>query len=133
MYLLYYRGETRNSKKQFDFMKDNHSERVPYIVELKQVLELKSRYGFPWWGIKRTHDRELGIVGGELILLDRQTNEVLAIRRGYIRSGDVRNNLTGVWWLGGYVCPKHGHNTVYMSDFISKVLKGNEGGTNASR
>ena len=133
MYMLYYRGDPQNSKKQFDFMKDNHSERVPYIVESKQVSDLRSRYGFSWRGIRRPHDRELGIVGGELIVLDVQTNEVLAVRRGYIRSGDVRNNLTGVWWLGGHVCPQHGHNTVYMSEFISKVLKGAEGETNASK
>lgn len=133
MYMLYYRGDPQNSKKQFDFMKDNHSERVPYIVESKQVSELRSRYGFSWRGVKRPHDRELGIVGGELIVLDVQTDEVLAVRRGYIRSGDVRNNLTGVWWLGGHVCPQHGHNTVYMSEFISKVLKGAEGGPNASK
>lgn len=132
-YMLYLRGDPRNSKKQFDFMKDNHSERVPYIVESKQVSKLRSRYGFSWRGIKRPNDRELGIVGGELIVLDLQTNEVLAVRRGYVRSGDVKNNLTGVWWLGGHVCPQHSHNTVYMSEFISKVLKGLEGGANASK
>ena len=133
VYLRYYRGDPHNSKRPFDFMQDNHSERVPYIVESKQVSELRSRYGFSWRGIKRPNDRELGIIGGELIVLDIQTNEVLAVRRGYIRSGDVRNNLTGVWWLGGHVCPQHGHNTVYISEFISKVLKGEEGGRNASK
>jgi hypothetical protein len=89
----------------------------------EQAATLKSRHGYTWRGIKRPHDRELGIVGGELIILDLQTNEVLAVRRGFIRSGDVRNNLTGIWWLGGHVCPEHRDANVHTYEFISKVLK----------
>ncbi len=133
VYLRYYRGDPKSSKKDFVFMKGNHSERVPYVVQSEEVSELKSRYGFSWRGLKRAHDRELGIVGGELIILDLQTNEALAVRRGYIRSGDARNNMSGVWWLGGHVCPKYGDNTVYMSEFISKVLKPTEGESHASK
>src|SRR5688500_2297690 len=44
--------------------------------------EHKSRYGYTWRSISRTHDRELGIAGGELIILDLKTNEILAVRRG---------------------------------------------------
>jgi hypothetical protein len=87
------------------------------------VSSLGSRYGYTWRGIKRPHDRELGIVGGELIVLDLQTNEVLAVRRGFIRSGDVPNNLTGVWWLGGHVCPEYRDSHIYTYEFISRVLK----------
>jgi len=104
----------------------------------EQVATLKSRYGYTWRGIKRPHDRELGIVGGELIILDLQTNEVLAVRRGFIRSGDVRNNLTGIWWLGGHVCPEHRDANVHTYEFISKVLKPapsteSKGGSNATK
>jgi hypothetical protein len=85
----------------------------------------KSRYGYVWRGITRPHDRELGIAGGELIVLDAQSNEVLAVRRGFIRSGDVRNKLTGVWWLVGYACPKgkKGRTDFYTFDLIREVLK----------
>ena len=65
----------------------------------------KSRYGYTWRGINRPYDRESGIAGESLLFLTLQTNEVVAVRRGYIRTGDVRNSLTGVWWLGGQVCP----------------------------
>jgi len=92
-------------------------------MNVEEVSTLKSRYGYTWRGIKRPHDRELGIVGGELIVMDLLSNEVLAVRRGYIRSGDVRNNLTGVWWLGGHVCPTYKHANAYTYDFLSKVLK----------
>lgn len=86
---------------------------------------IKSRYGYTWRGITRPHDRELGIAGGELIILDAQSNEVLAVRRGFIRSGDVRNNLTGIWWLGGHACPKgkKGRTDFYTFDLMREVLK----------
>ena len=81
---------------------------------------MKSRYGYTWRGIQRPHDRELGIVGGELIVLDVQTQEALAMRRGFIRSGNVRN-LTGIWWLGGQVCPVK--KALSSSQFIQKVIR----------
>jgi hypothetical protein len=94
----------------------------------EHAYELKSRYGYTWRGIHRPHDRELGIAGGELIVLDLQTHEVLAVRRGYIRSGWMRN-LTGIWWLTGQVCQKYGLRGGRDKDFdfgywfIGKVLR----------
>ena len=104
----------------------------------EEVLTVKSQYGYTWRGVKRLHDRELGIVGGELIVMDLQSNEVLAVRRGYIRSGDVPTNLTEVWWLGGHVCPAYKHANAYTYEFLSKVLKPNsvtasEGGSDATK
>jgi hypothetical protein len=96
---------------------------------------LKSRYGYTWRGITRPHDREFGIVGGEQIILDVQTNEVLAVRRGYIRSGGMKN-LSGIWWLKGQVCPHGLGRAEYSGDnFVISVLKplGREGGKNASK
>ncbi len=90
---------------------------------------LKSQYGFTWRGLTRPHDRELGIAGGELIVLDLKTKDVLGVRRGYIRTGAVRNNLTGVWWLTGKTCPRYGYRDGRNKDFdlsywfIGKVLR----------
>lgn len=85
---------------------------------------LGSRYGYVWRGIARPHDRELGIAGGELIVLDTHNNEVVAVRRGFIRSGDVRNRLTGVWWPGGHTCPRGrpGRTDFYTYDLLGEVL-----------
>ena len=107
-------------------------------MKVEEVSTVNSQYGYTWRGVKRPHDRELGIVGGELIVMDLQSNEVLAVRRGYIRSGDVRNNLTGVWWLGGHVCPAYKHANAYTYELLSKVLKpnlvaGSEGGSDATK
>ena len=92
-------------------------------MSIQEVSTLNSRYGYTWRGIKRPHDRELGIVGGERIVMDLQSNEVLAVRRGYIRSGDVQNKSTGVWWLGGHVCPAYTNANRHTYAFMSKVLK----------
>ena len=93
------------------------------LVEEEMTMP-ESRFGYIWRGITRPHDREHGIAGGELLVINAQTNEVLAVRRGFIRSGDVRNNLTGIWWLGGYACPKgkKGRTDFYTFDFLREVL-----------
>jgi hypothetical protein len=83
----------------------------------------KSQYGYTWRGITRPHDRKLGIAGSELIVLDLQSKDVLAIRRAYIRSGDVRNNLTGIRWMGGHVCSTNSTRLFRTSEFIKGVLK----------
>lgn len=119
-YVRYLRSSEKESKKDYVYMDGTRSHRVPYIVKTEGVPSLKSRYGYTWRGIPRPHDREFGIVGGELVVLDLQTNEVLGIRRGFIRSGGVRN-LTGIWWLGGQVCPVK--KALSSSQFIQKVLK----------
>lgn len=95
----------------------------------EQVHILKSQFGYTWRGISRPHDRDLGIAGGELIVVNLKTKEVVGVRRGYIRSGSVRNSLTGVWWLTGQVCPKFEVRKNRPKDgdfsywFVSKVLK----------
>ena len=43
--------------------------------EATRHSEQRARYGFTWRGIKRPHDRELGIAGGELIVIDLQTTK----------------------------------------------------------
>jgi hypothetical protein len=88
---------------------------------MADVPTLQSLYGYTWRGITRPHDRELGIAGGELIILDLQTNEVLAVRRSFVRSGSVRNNLTGIWWLTAGKCSKE--SLKMDAQFINEVLK----------
>jgi hypothetical protein len=119
-YMRYSRSSTKESKKDYVYMDGTRSHRVPYIVKQEGVPSLKSRYGYIWRGIQRPHDREFGIVGGELIVMDLQTNDVLGVRRGFIRSGGVRN-LTGIWWLGGQVCPVK--KALSSSQFIQRVLR----------
>lgn len=88
----------------------------------KEVEVLQSRYGYTWRGITRPHDREFGIAGGEIIVLDLTTNEILAVRRGFIRGGNVRN-LTTISWLNGQVCPNSGDKREHL--VVKEVLKPN--------
>jgi hypothetical protein len=119
-YQRYYRDEKANPGEKYQTMINGQGVFVPYVVTDAKVPTLKSRYGYTWRGITRPHDRELGIAGGELIVLDMETNEVLAIRRGFARTGGVSNNLTGVWWLTAPSCPNRGLKTT--PKFIQQVL-----------
>lgn len=104
-YRRYYRDINAHPGKRYQTVVNGKSVFVPYIVAEAQTDALKSKYGVTWRGISRPHDRELGIAGSELIVLNLETNEILAVRRGYKRTGGVRN-LTGIWWLTGQTCPK---------------------------
>jgi hypothetical protein len=92
----------------------------PQLIE-ERVKDLKSRYGFTWRGIERPHDRELGIAGGELIVLDLQTNELLGVRRGFLLAAKVLDSPSGVFWLRSQSCPSN----LYGADtkFLHAVLK----------
>jgi hypothetical protein len=92
--------------------------------------EIKSRYGFTWRGISRPHDRELAIAGGELIVVDLQTGEVLGVRRGFARSGFVSNSRSGIQWESAEVCPQlrrqpngFDKSGEFSSWFLAKVLR----------
>ncbi len=119
-YRLYYRDEHSHPGRDYQTAIDGRSVRVPYVVAQRETQLLNSRYGVTWRGITRPHDRELGIAGSELIILNLETNEVLAVRRGFKRTGGVRN-LTGVWWLAGQTCPNLNSRPDHW--FIRDVLK----------
>ena len=121
-YHRYYRDPKAHPGKDFQTAIDGRFVRVPYVVAEQEVETLQSRYGYSWRGITRPHDRELGIAGGEIIVLDLQTNEVLGVRRGFIKSGNVRN-LTGISWINGQVCTSSGDKREHI--FIKEILKPN--------
>ena len=98
---------------------------------LKRAFDpsLKARYGYLWRGISRPNDRNLGIAGGELAVVDLQSGEILGLRRGFIVSGKVRNTRSGFQWEIGAACPANAaapglHKSDHFSySFISKVLQ----------
>jgi len=82
--------------------------------EAKQVSELISKYGFTWRQFQNTLDKLFKVYGGELIVKELATDEILGIRRGYF--------IYSTWpkLMGG--CPKGKHHDITF-EFISKVLK----------
>lgn len=79
---------------------------VPYIVHRELTSVPTARYGMTWRGIDRAIDRQLGIAGGELAIVDMQSGEVLALRRNFARSGQVRG--VEFWWLTANSCVQQG-------------------------
>jgi hypothetical protein len=67
-----------------------------------------TRYGYTWRGIKRQNDREMGIAGGELIVIDLDTSEVLGFRRGFARTGI---GTFGANWEFPSICPDLGYHS----------------------
>lgn len=82
--------------------------------------DFEARYALTWRGLTRPSDRELGIAGGELIVLDMQTGEVLGVRRGYAQ-----------WAREGWgrLCPRYGYYggedkaTSFTFWFVGKVVR----------
>jgi hypothetical protein len=110
------------------------------LETLRKVNEAqrKSRYGYTWRGIVRPLDRENGIGGGEVILVDLETNEVLAVHRGYAQfKMDERVGLIKAGWRNR--CPSIQATGGPYGHFILKVLKPGstslpaEGGHNATK
>lgn len=73
-------------------------------MQQQRVAKLASRYGITWRGIHRPFDRENGIAGGEVIVYDLTTHQVLYVYRNYAFSGRVRNTPDGIWWLTSGGC-----------------------------
>jgi hypothetical protein len=94
-----------------------------FRTEVEPVSELRSAYGLIWRGIKRPHDRELGIAGSEWIVFDLKTNEVLAVRRDYARTGFTRNTPDGIWWLNAQGCSNVLPRDNLTSRFYQFVIK----------
>jgi hypothetical protein len=129
-YRRYYRNENANLGKLFSAWINGRHERIPYIVALEESKEIRSQFGYTWRGIGRQRDRELGISGGELIILDLITKEVLAVRRVFFY-GDIEPPRLGFVWKRP--CP-----LTDEGQFISKVLKPAQfsdvsGGRNATK
>ncbi|HMS82055.1 MAG TPA: hypothetical protein PKD12_00205 [Nitrospira sp.] len=83
----------------------------------------KSHYGYTWRGISRPSDRELGIAGGELIVLDLLTNEVLGVHRGYAKFEiEERMGVSGLQWRKRCSTQLNQSDGVLVP-FILKVLK----------
>jgi hypothetical protein len=81
-------------------------------VNREETDELRARYGFTWRGISRSMDRQLGIAGGEMLVVDLKTGEVLAMRRGFLLGGSDK----GVHWDRMVACPQASTSRSYGKD-----------------
>ena len=118
------------SSPYWPYVRDAPTDRAPVFA--RPVAKPVSAYGYTWRGIRRPHDRELGIAGSELIVLSAQTNEVLGVRRNFALVKRPRNLPAGISWefAGGCKILRHPYSGQLVSKdagfnywFISKILK----------
>jgi hypothetical protein len=95
-----------------------------YKVKQFRVSKLKSRYGYITEDLTTKEMRDHWIGAGRIKIIDLQTNEVLAERKGYFRaSGDMIPADADRWTSSGAgsqgrICPANG-----MWGFLHNVLK----------
>jgi hypothetical protein len=99
--------------------------RSPASVEFREAMT--SRFGYTWREVTSSVERENGFAGGETIVLDLSSGEVLAVLRGFVFSGRVRNR-TSIWWEFGPTCPflnirKRPKDFDLVPWFVSQVAK----------
>ena len=106
-----------------NYRSDGSTHTVPNQVVDVGVSQLRAPYGFTWRGIVRPNDREMGIAGAELIIVDRSTKEALAVRRLFTATSVGKR---GAWWLTAANCSKE--LATLPAQFIYNVLKPSETG-----
>jgi hypothetical protein len=108
--------------RRFRFIEEPHSDkssgRPSYLhasVYSQQAFELSkvevleepsSVYAVTWRGLRRPKDREHAISGVEVIVLRRQTREVMGVWRAFGLTGQTSNEKEGIWWLSAAICPQ---------------------------
>lgn len=68
--------------KYFRFEKDQAN---PTKLLMRPIDQLSARFAYTWRGTPNLDDRKNGIFGGELLTVDRQTGEILGIRRSFTK------------------------------------------------
>ncbi|MDF3031680.1 MAG: exported protein of unknown function [Moraxellaceae bacterium] len=89
------------------------------------IAEPTANYAMSWRGIRRPRDREFNIAGGELIIYDRITREVISASRTFqIAKRDMTRKHGAVWMTAPTCSEKKMRNGgLDFSDYSQRVLK----------
>ncbi len=99
------------------------------------VGTLQSKFALIWRGVKRPRDRELSIAGGEWIIFDLESRDVLAVMRMFGLSPKAQGAPRGIWWLNASQCAgtrtarSAATNSSQLYRFVSRVLQPRREGT----
>jgi hypothetical protein len=115
------RDPSRASGSAINYKSDGSTFSVPNLVVETGTDRIRANYGFTWRGVVRPNDRELGIAGGELLILNLETGEVLGLRRVFRKTVVGQR---GVWWLSAANCSPE--LAILPARFIYRVLKPTE-------
>ena len=91
-----------------------------YPLQEQRVNQINSRYGIYWRGIERPNDRQMGIAGSEILFLDLETNETVAIRRSFILG--VEGTGRDIHWFSTASCPDSIRHRVSLYPMITRVF-----------
>lgn len=94
-------------------------------MQVAGIAQPTARYGYTWRGVKRPRDREFSIAGGEILIYELQTREVLAVRRQFlIQSKHPRSDGSASWELAAR-CPQLPayHDSAEFKQFAFDVLQ----------
>jgi hypothetical protein len=111
--------------KLADFLKTraNESWGEDAFSRVVEVAASKSKYGLTWRGIRREHDINLGVSGGELAIVDFATGQTIALRRGFALDPHAHRGTTNQrWWLGSSGCPHARREFLTLTSFVRKAL-----------
>ncbi len=96
----------RETKRKNYLKATEYDDRTLELSNVEILEEPTSRYAVTWRGLRRPKDREHGISGTEVIVLDWRTNEIVGVWREFGMTGRNREEWDGVWWLNAAICPQ---------------------------
>lgn len=116
-------GYTRErANNQGGSLTDHFRQKDP--MQVAGIPEPTARYGYTWRGIRRVRDREHGIAGGELLIYDRLTKEVLAARRQFLIAAKNPRGTGKAMWEVATSCsqvrayPESGEFSQFLFDVL---------------
>jgi hypothetical protein len=87
------------------------------------VQRSRSRHGFIWWGVRHAGDREHGVAGRELWVVDLVNGKVLARQRSFLNWYPIEQANPMQPSLGYAVCPQSAAGPEALPRFLLRVLK----------
>jgi len=83
-----------------------------------------AKYALTWRGIARPQDRHFGIAGGEIIIYERESKEILAVGRIFQITGrNRRRNFSASWMVSPTCGGKVGNlDGLPLQDFYTRAL-----------
>lgn len=120
-YVRFFRGAETKQKYPIGYTVNQNGafRNIPYIVNSEQASDVKSHYGFTWRQILDKSQLEHGIRGGETIIYDLTTKEVLAFRRFFGRAWPRPESRYTRLTNGDYCQPRFSGG---VAEFVQKVL-----------
>lgn len=123
----YVEVEDPESKKLFRYtgvIKSVGGRDPNFEIQKVEVLNRSARHGVTYEDISTSEDRESWIAGGLLKVVDLQSNEVIAERRGYIFDPELGNTAGGRGpWEGAISCNSADRGYGHNARFVLRTLK----------